>query len=51
MKNLKQLVQEEILALLEISIDDEIDAMKDHCTVAEISREVLLQVDKEKLVT
>jgi len=39
----KKEIQEEILAILDEQIDDEMNAMEDCYSVAEISREVLLQ--------
>lgn len=41
---MKREVQNEILALLDDEIDNEINAMQNHFTVAEIANEVLLRV-------
>lgn len=45
----KRLIQQEILSLLEENINNELDAMGDSHTVAEISKEVLLSFDTSKL--
>ena len=45
----KKLIQQEILSLLDGDIDNELDAMGDFYTIAEISKEVLLSFDKESL--
>lgn len=44
METIKMQVQREVLAQLNDIIDNEVSAMEDHYTVAEIAGEVLLQL-------
>lgn len=48
-KETKKLIQGEILALLDDTIEGEFDAMGDCYTVAEIAAEVLLSFDRSTL--
>ena len=45
---MKEQVIKEILALLDDAIDNEIAAMREHYTVAEIAREVLLSYSPDE---
>lgn len=45
----KNLIQKEILALLDDTIESEFNAMGDAYTIAEIAKEVLLSFDKKIL--
>lgn len=45
---IKKLIQEEILNILDDDIENEIAAMIDFYTVAEIAREVLLSFDRSR---
>lgn len=42
----KKEIQREVLALLDTFIEEEIDAMSANCTVAEMAREVLFDVQR-----
>lgn len=49
-KETKKLIQQEILSLLDDNINNELNEMKDSCTVAEIAKEVLLSFDRDTYI-